>query len=258
MFNNKIKKQIENLEYIPVGRAKDLTGQIFGRLTVLGRAPADKRYAKWWCICSCEEHNIISVIGSHLLSGATNSCGCYNKEIVSKIGKKTKRDLTGQQFGELKVLEDDGTRDEAHRSIKWKCQCSCGKVVHIRSDRLIGGDAWSCGCQKQSQGEAKIRKILTEANIKFICEYSPKDFHYDNNLKSYPRFDFYLPDYNKIIEFDGMQHFQESSTKFFGDFKKQQNRDEAKNQYCKEHNIDLLRVPYWDIGKIDLEYLGLN
>ena len=34
--------------------------------------------------------------------------------------------------------------------------------------------------------------------------------------------------------------------------------DEIKNNYCQEHNYNLLRIPYWDINKIDLKYLGFG
>ena len=59
----------------------DLTGQQFGRLTVIERDTSSKRSA-WFCRCSCG--NIKSVQMTHLRSGATTSCGCYQKERASK------------------------------------------------------------------------------------------------------------------------------------------------------------------------------
>lgn len=59
----------------------DLTGQQFGRLTVIERDTSSKRSA-WFCRCSCG--NIKSVLMTHLRSGATTSCGCYQKERASK------------------------------------------------------------------------------------------------------------------------------------------------------------------------------
>lgn len=256
MSTNKIE-EIEQLEFVPVGKAKDLTGKEFGRLKVLGRAPSNTRYAHWWCICSCPEQNIISVIGSHLLSGETKSCGCYNKEVVSAIGRRTKKDLTGQIFGNLLVLEDDGTRDLSHRSVKWKCKCACGNIIYVRTDELNSWHTLSCGCQNSSIGEEIIKKILDNNNVNYIKEYAPKDLHYKDNPLSHPRFDFYLPDHNKIIEFDGYQHFYE--TKFFNleSLETRKDRDNQKNEYCLKKGIFLQRIPYWDINKIDKEYLGL-
>lgn len=64
----------------------DLTGQIFGRLTVLSPAedyiqPNGRHRTQWLCECSCNEHNKIIVITDHLKSGNTQSCGCLRREI---------------------------------------------------------------------------------------------------------------------------------------------------------------------------------
>lgn len=58
-------------------------------------------------------------------------------------------------------------------------------------------------------------------------------------------FDFYLPDYNTIIEYDGLQHFKPIVI-WGGDQKlnKQKENDNIKNLYCKQHNINLIRLPY--------------
>ena len=60
---------------------KDLTHQVFSRLTVLEHAGSNKhKKAIWKCICACG--NTCIVIGSALLNGSTTSCGCYNKEVL--------------------------------------------------------------------------------------------------------------------------------------------------------------------------------
>lgn len=72
----------------------DLTGKIFGRLLVLGRA-ADyislkgAKQQRWKCECECG--NIVIVQKSALLYGATESCGCWHKEVVREIVKETGR-----------------------------------------------------------------------------------------------------------------------------------------------------------------------
>ena len=57
-------------------------------------------------------------------------------------------------------------------------------------------------------------------------------------------FDFYLPNYNLCIEFDGAQHYRP----VFGEhnFEQTQKHDKIKNEYCESHNIELLRIPYWE------------
>lgn len=64
----------------------DLTGQRFGRLTVVARDYTDRnRNIYWKCQCDCG--NECSVRGSHLKSGQTRSCGCLNAEVASKGNK---------------------------------------------------------------------------------------------------------------------------------------------------------------------------
>lgn len=67
-----------------MGKLIDLTGKQFGRLTVLERDLSSKRTA-WKCICECG--NIKTIQKDHLLSGATLSCGCFQKEMASKANR---------------------------------------------------------------------------------------------------------------------------------------------------------------------------
>lgn len=69
---------------------KDLTGQRFGRLVVVGRAashisPSGQKKVKWNCRCDCG--NEVEVIGQNLTRGLTRSCGCYNNEVRSRRSK---------------------------------------------------------------------------------------------------------------------------------------------------------------------------
>jgi len=65
-----------------MSRLIDLTGQRFGRLTVVSRAENDKRgSAKWLCLCDCG--NTCVVFSGNLMRGHTKSCGCYNIETVT-------------------------------------------------------------------------------------------------------------------------------------------------------------------------------
>ena len=69
-----------------MGKVKDLTGQRFGRLTVIKRVENNRHgKAQWLCKCDCG--NETTVIGSGLINGNTKSCGCYNRERVSETHK---------------------------------------------------------------------------------------------------------------------------------------------------------------------------
>ena len=95
----------------------------------------------------------------------------------------------------------------------------------------------------ESKGERKIRIILKKLNINFKSE---KNFDNLKNIK-YLYFDFYLPDLNICIEYDGEQHFK--SYDIFGGqdlFNIIKERDNIKNEYCKNNNIKLLRISFLD------------
>lgn len=128
---------------------KDLTGQKFGRLTVLKRDLERTGGAAYW-ICQCECGNIKSIRGTNLTTQnkPTRSCGCLNKDF-----QKTRIDLTsqiGKQYGKLKVIERDLDKPLGHKKGSfWICQCECGNVVSIQLSCLTSGKTKSCGCLKK-------------------------------------------------------------------------------------------------------------
>jgi len=122
--------------------AKDLTGQRFGRLLVLGLAQEQKPGRKTW-ECKCDCGNTISARNDSLISGKTLSCGCLKKERVAKANGK---DLMGQRFGKLVVIKPTEERKNGKRV--WECLCDCGKTVFVRSTSLINGNSTSCGCTR--------------------------------------------------------------------------------------------------------------
>ena len=102
-------------------------------------------------------------------------------------------------------------------------------------------------CVFKSKGEEIVKLHLEEINIKYIRQKYFETLRYVNPLS----FDFYLPDYNTCIEFDGEQHHK--SVKWFGGeegFKLNKERDNCKNIWCLENNIKLIRIKYNEIDKI--------
>jgi len=113
------------------------------------------------------------------------------------------------------------------------------------------------GCHKcrMSKGELKIENYLKENNIQFETE---KKFLDCKNIKPLP-FDFYLPEKNVLIEYDGNLHFK--INEYFGGvdgFIKRVKNDLIKTTYCLDNDIILLRIPYWDFNKIDDLLCGIN
>ena len=70
-------------------RARDLTGGVFGRLTVLSRAGTRGNHALWNCRCSCGAETVVQA--SHLNSGRIKSCGCYNRDRSTSHGRRRTR-----------------------------------------------------------------------------------------------------------------------------------------------------------------------
>ena len=75
-------------------------------------------------------------------------------------------DLTGREFGYLKVVRFAGISDKKVR--KWECKCKCGNIIYVRVADLTSGNTKSCGClQKEiARKNIDIKKIYE--NIK-IC-----------------------------------------------------------------------------------------
>ncbi len=114
-----------------------------------------------------------------------------------------------------------------------------GDFLQKPNDHIQGAGCIKCSFSK---GENFIMNYMNDNNINYIHQYSFDDCKYKNKLK----FDFYLPDYNICIEYDGEQHFRPID--YFGGndrFKHQKVMDEIKNKYCENKNIKMLRIPYY-------------
>lgn len=111
---------------------------------------------------------------------------------------------------------------------------------------------------KASRGEIKIHEILEEAEVNFVEEYSFPDLLGNTNAPL--RFDFAVFDdagrLDFLIEYQGIQHYEPKS-KFGGlsGLRKQQLYDMRKREYCKEHNITLVCIPYFDEHRINYDYI---
>lgn len=129
---------------------RDLTGLIFGRLTVMNRVEdyvsSNGNHTAMWA-CKCECGTIKNISHTHLLSGATQSCGCLQRERASKQSFKN---LVGEKFGRLTVLALSENRTKS-RGRKWICQCECGTIKEVAQLALLNGSTVSCGCYNRDQ-----------------------------------------------------------------------------------------------------------
>ena len=128
-----------------------------------------------------------------------------------------------------------------------------GKFKQIANDHIKGIGCATC---RESKGETRIRFILKKLNINFIQEHTFINCINKKTKKRLP-FDFYLPDYNLCIEYDGIQHFKPFSfsndqtySLMYNNLKSLRSRDNIKTKYCIKNNIKLLRIPYWEFNNI--------
>ena len=223
-------------------------GMKFGHLTVIkDSGHRQQRKIMWECECDCEEHNHILVRTDALTTGNTCSCGCTKK------GNTNRRiDLTGQRHGHLTAISLTPNKDKYNLNLLWICKCDCGRETIVSTANFWNTN--SCGYCRQSKGEEKIEILLNQNNLSFIKEkrFSSCRFPKTNSLA---RFDFYV-DNNYLIEYDGSQHYEGWGK--LCTFKDIQERDNYKNQWCKDNNIPLIRIPYWHLQDLCIEDLKLE
>lgn len=233
------------------GIKKNLIGLRFGRLTV--RCEADGRASNgsilYHCDCDCGNDCIAS--SGNLTRNRTLSCGCLTQEHYDAQA----RDLTGMRFGGLVAIQCIGKRGTpGNQKRTWLCLCDCGNYCEVTLSDLVTGNTQSCGCQQMSHGERLIFDLLTQYQISFVPQKTFNDCRYYRKLP----FDFYLENYNVVIEYDGEQHFR--PVDFFGgeeEFNIRKKRDEIKTNYCIKHNIHLIRIPYY-FTKDEIQDIILN
>lgn len=130
-------------------RVIDITGEKYGRWTVLERVGKKGKDIAWKCVCECGRIGIVQ--GNSLRSGGSKSCGCLSSELKSKRLKenyKTKpiTDLSGKRFGKLTVI--DIAEHIKGKHIKWRCVCDCGTEIITAGVYLTNGKKTHCGCGK--------------------------------------------------------------------------------------------------------------
>jgi hypothetical protein len=126
---------------------EDITGKVFGHLTVTSMGGRLGTHRAWWCQCDCgSEPKLVREFA--LKNGKIKSCGCRSRSAPLP-------DKTGQKFGMLTVLSL-GENIGPHRA--WNCRCDCGNEKLIRDFWLTSGQYKSCGCNQYSGLQHKFPK----------------------------------------------------------------------------------------------------
>lgn len=139
----------------------DLTGKVFGRLTVLARAPRDKRSGtRWVCRCSCTEAADLEVRANSLVSGATKSCGCLHRESSqARIHTALKAKAQWQKLRAQAILSAG----------EKKCP-NCAMLLKLDQfhtcNTQMGYRSWCRSCCKLAHRENPIKKLWTGAKAR--------------------------------------------------------------------------------------------
>lgn len=120
-------------------KPQDLSGRVFGQLSVLEVAPRMGKDVAWRCRCSCGTE--LMVRAGALTSSNTKSCGCR---------KSTRTDLVVDRIGERhgRLLVISRAANDSGGSARWNCRCDCGVGTVVRASNLRTDTARSCGCLK--------------------------------------------------------------------------------------------------------------
>ena len=251
-----------------MSKVVDMTNQRYGKLLVIKRAENDKfGKAQWLCKCDCGNEKIIN--GASLRKGLTVSCGCNKIEKLKKYNEEHTINEVGNRYGKLVVISrnEDPSLQVDGRAM-WNCQCDCGNKCVVAGRLLRTGHVSTCGCGIKSRGELEVEALLNSSNINFSTQYKVyiKQEQYQT-IQTHPYyFDFAIFDNNNklqyLIEYDGKQHYSAqsygSSWNTQENLEKTQQRDVIKNQWCKDNNIPLIRIPYTRLSTLNINDLLLE
>jgi very-short-patch-repair endonuclease len=186
-------------------------------------------------IINCPEHGDFKISpANHLIGQKCSSC--------SGVKRKTTMDFIEESILIHSNKYNYNKVDYKNNRVKVIIECpEHGEFEQVPKEHIKGHGCK--GCSNFSKGEEMIEKILKEERINFIREYRFDDCISINGIKL--PFDFYVPDFNLLIEYDGRQHFEPVS-KFGGEesFKTLKINDEIRNRWSFEKGIKLIRISY--------------
>lgn len=187
-----------------------------------------------------------------------NEKGCAKCAKVLKLTQEEAEEKVKDQCKKMHCfLENSFVYSKSSDTIlNLKCDV-CNYSWNVTYNNFISKKSGCPSCN-DSKGEKIIKEVLNKRNIKYEEQ---KKFETCKFVDCLP-FDFYLPEYNTCIEYDGIQHFKPLN--FFGGeikFKNRIKKDKIKNKYCDNNNIRLIRISYKkfkDIENILEEKIKIN
>lgn len=185
----------------------------------------------------CRKHGYFKqTINNHLNNGCPK---CAGKKLNNDLFIEKSNIIHNNAYSYLKA------NYKGNKSVVTITCNKHGDFTQIANDHLMGH---GCPICKSSKGEKIIANFLNENNIKYETQ---KKFIDCKDNRQLP-FDFWIPDRNMCIEYDGRQHF-EIIEKWGGEeaLIDRIKKDTIKDNFCKSKGIDLLRIRYdEDVEKV--------
>lgn len=202
--------------------------------------------------CICHLHNFkFKSTPQNLLDG--KGCKYCKSEKISKSRLMTQDEFENRVNTINPDIEVIGVYISARQKVLVKCK-KCNTEFCVIPNNIKTRNHIHCpSCHQKdsiSIGEELIENYLSNHDIYFIHEYKYEDLLGVNGGQL--SYDFYLPFYNILIEFQGEQH--KMPVEHFGGeekFRKQQEHDKRKREYASTHNIPLLEIWYDEINHIE-------
>lgn len=185
----------------------------------------------------CSKHGIFEQTPKdHLKGQGCPYCKGGKKDTKEGFIKKAK-----EVFGNF---YDYSLVNYVNTSIPVKIKClKCNRIIERPPNAFLQGRGCSHG--KKSFGEEIITQILEEKEIEFKREYIFEEI-------SPLRFDFYIPEKNTVIEFQGLQHYEPREIWGGEEYlKKLQANDKRKKEFCKKNGIRFLEIPYTELRNLN-------
>ena len=199
----------------------------------------------------CTLHNVVS---TKTPAEAIMGKGCYycGLEKLSEQLKMPEEIFIQRLHDKYPHISINGGYDCITSTADFHCE-RCGNDWIDIADYVLRRGCVRCECNTT---ESKLGTILQKHQIRYMPQFSFKDC---KDKRALP-FDFYLVDYNMLIEYDGEGHYRPVN---FGGIDDEtalkemqyiQRHDEIKTNYCQQNNIPLIRIPYWQKNNLE-EYL---
>nr|QBK86128.1 MAG: restriction endonuclease [Marseillevirus LCMAC101] len=210
---------------------------------------------KVWWICRknpCGCHQWKATINNRTCKNKRGCPYCSNKKLCSHNNLLAMYPEICKEWNKKNLYPPEKYSPHSGKKVQWICKKDPNKFHNWKSSICSRTGKYKTGCPicNFSKGEIAIANYLTLHKIKFIPQ---KKFDGCVSRTHLP-FDFYLPKYNTLIEFDGIQHFEDID--YFYEYqgetlKYRIYKDKLKLKFCLENKIILLRITYEEIDIID-------